>query len=170
MTFDEWAIKHPGAAADLLYMMADAAPLPSDVKQDSREDGAQQRARMMAGERGWVLWRNNVGATPHEQHVTCPRCRFAFVEKLRPLRYGLCNDSDRINQKFKSSDLIGIKPVRIEQHHVGTVIGQFIAVEVKAPGVPITLKDAQQQGQAAFGALVERFGGSFEFSHGGLKP
>ncbi|BAV81085.1 gp62 [Vibrio phage CKB-S1] len=123
---------------------------------------------MEAGRRGGVLWRNNVGATKAKEVHTCPRCSFRFEIANPPLRYGLCNDSEKLNKRIKSSDLIGIKQVLIGPQHVGTIIGQFHAVEVKAPGEPINLRDERQKGQAAFGQLVERFNGSFEFSHGSL--
>ncbi|AAQ96577.1 hypothetical protein [Vibrio phage VP16C] len=164
--FDQWAARWPQAAAELVAVMADTAPSP--VTSPASEARAQQEARMEAGRRGGVLWRNNVGATKAKEPHVCPNCAFKFEVRKPPLRYGLCNDSEKLNAKIKSSDLIGIKPVLITPDMVGQTIGQFWAVEVKAPGEPINLRDERQKGQAAFGALVERFNGTFEFSHGGL--
>ncbi|AAQ96513.1 hypothetical protein [Vibrio phage VP16T] len=164
--FDEWAARWPQAAAEFMALMAETEPSP--ITAPASEARAQQNARMEAGRRGGVLWRNNVGATKSKEVHVCPACTFRFEVRKPPLRYGLCNDSEKQNKIFKSSDLIGIKPILITPHHVGQTIGQFWSVEVKAPGEPINLRDERQKGQAAFGALVQRFHGSFEFSHGSL--
>jgi hypothetical protein len=47
------------------------------------------------------------------------------------IRYGLGNDSSKLNKVWKSSDLIGILPVVIQPCHVGRLAGLFLAVEVK---------------------------------------
>ncbi len=164
--FAQWAQRHPQAAAEFISMVQTVAP--STIEPPASEARAQQEARMEAGRRGMVLWRNNVGATKSKEPCNCPVCGFKFNLERAPVRYGLANDSEKMNKRVKSSDLIGIKPILITPAHVGTVIGQFVAVEVKAPGVPINLKDDQQAGQAAFGGLVTQFGGHFEFSYGGL--
>ncbi|AUR81613.1 hypothetical protein NVP1009O_46 [Vibrio phage 1.009.O._10N.261.51.C9] len=164
--FYQWAQRHPAAAADFLQMVN--TPADTRLAPPASEARAQQEARMEAGRRGMVLWRNNVGATKAKEPCVCPACHFKFNLERPPIRYGLANDSEKMNKRVKSSDLIGIKPVLITQAHVGHTIGQFVAVEVKAPGVPINLKDEQQAGQAAFGGLVTQFGGLFEFSYGGL--
>lgn len=165
--FDLWVQRHPQAAAELFAMTSDT--VPHTLQAPASEARAQQDARMEAGRRKGVLWRNNVGATKTQEQHKCPKCQFVYVENKPPLRYGLCNDSAQLNAKFKSSDLIGIKPVLITPQMVGQTIGQFWAVEVKAPGVPINPNDKHQRGQHAFGALVTRFGGEFEFSYGALK-
>lgn len=54
------------------------------------------------------VWRNNVGV--------------ANIKGAR-VRFGLCPGS---------SDLIGIRPLLITPEHVGTVVGQFVAWEVKS--------------------------------------
>lgn len=70
-----------------------------------------------ASRKGARIWRNNVGAT--------------YTADGSFIRYGLANNSAQINKYIKSADLIGIKPVRITQEMVGTIIGQFISREVK---------------------------------------
>lgn len=65
--------------------------------------------RLGADRWGWSLWRNNSGVLPDATG--------------RPVRYGLGNESDRINAVMKSSDWIGIDAG-----------GRFVAVEQKPPG------------------------------------
>ena len=81
------------------------------------ESTVSDEVRLKASQLGWRLWRNNVGVAVDKRGI--------------PVRYGLCNESKRMNTKTKSSDLIGIRPVVITQDMVGKVIGQFVAVEVK---------------------------------------
>ena len=81
------------------------------------ETFVQNALRVTASSREHTyLWRNNVGAvlTPSGQ-----------------LRYGLCNESKKINQRFKSSDLIGITPITVTPEMVGLRLGVFTAIEVK---------------------------------------
>lgn len=69
---------------------------------------------------GGVLWRNNVGALPDRRGV--------------PVRYGLANDSKKMNDYIKSSDYVGITPTLIQPHHVGKKLGIFTAIETKETG------------------------------------
>ena len=114
------------------------------------EAASQQEIRTDAPKHGWQLMRNNVGAT--------------FDRNGRMIRFGLGNDSEALNEVFKSSDLIGIRPVVVTPEMVGTVIGQFAAVEVKAPGWKQHPSDTRAQAQARFGAWVEKHGGCFQFA------
>ena len=114
------------------------------------EMATQQRLRLLAAQHGTPLLRNNSGA-----------CR---DETGRVIRYGLGNDSTRINDAFKSSDLIGIWPVVVTQEMVGRTLGLFFAVEVKAPGWTLTPGDKRAQAQAAFGKWVQDHGGVFTFA------
>lgn len=106
----------------------------------------QQLIRLEAARRGTPLWRNNNGA--------------CFDDKGRMIRYGLGNDSKRLNDVWKSSDLIGIYPVKITPAHVGLTLGVFYAVEVKAPGWRM---DSRARAQAEFGQSVTEHGGIFRF-------
>jgi hypothetical protein len=76
----------------------------------SSEAGVQQDLRLKCKGR---LWRNNVGVL--------------FDERGTPIRYGLANDSRRVNEKIKSSDLIGITPLTFG----GVTVGVFTAIEAK---------------------------------------
>lgn len=115
------------------------------------ESAVQSKVRLDAGRAGMLLWRNNVGALQDSTG--------------RMLRYGLCNDSKELNMKVKSSDLIGINPVFITPQHVGTVIGQFTAREVKEYGWRYT-GDPHEVAQSKFGQIVIAKGGDFKFTTG----
>ena len=104
------------------------------------EAGATNHIRIEAAEAGVLLWRNNVGALQDD--------RGNWV------RYGLANDSKAINERIKSSDLVGIRPN-----------GQFIAREVKAPGWRYTGTD-REQAQLRFINLVNEKGGDACFATG----
>lgn len=110
-----------------------------------REREIQAKIRYQASQLGWRLWRNNVGGL--------------YDATGRFVRYGLCNESAQQNRKLKSSDLIGIRPVQTLE---GRTIGQFVAIEVKAPGGFI--EPAQQR----FIDLVNALGGYGLISHGDL--
>lgn len=109
-----------------------------------RERDIQAHLRHAASLQGWRLWRNNVGAV--------------HTADGRFLRFGLCNESEAMNRDIKSSDLIGIRPLQIGP----LTIGQFVAVEVKAPGR--SLHPAQEK----FLELVRSLGGHAIVSTGEL--
>lgn len=115
------------------------------------ESDIQARVRLEASKKGIRLWRNNVGVLRNEDG--------GYV------RYGLANDSALINAVFKSSDLIGIRPVTITQDHVGTTIGQFIAREVKSKDWKY-LGTQREKAQKAFIDFINRLGGDADFTTG----
>lgn len=80
------------------------------------EAQVQKGIRIDAVRADSLLWRNNNGA--------------AIDASGRHIRYGLGNDSKRLNGVFKSSDLIGVTPLQVG----GATIGVFTAIEVKRPG------------------------------------
>ncbi len=84
------------------------------------EAAVQQEIRLESARRGWRLWRNNNGACKDENG--------------RLIRYGLANDSAKMNQEIKSSDLVGITPVIITPEMVGQTVGVFTSIEVKRQG------------------------------------
>lgn len=96
--------------------------------------------RLEASRKGILLWRNNVGVMKDERGV--------------PVRYGLANDSKRVNDALKSSDLIGIRPN-----------GQFVAREVKAAGWRYT-GTAREEAQLNFITLVQTYNGDACFTDG----
>lgn len=84
------------------------------------EADVQQILRITAPKYSNMLLRNNSGAMQDDTG--------------RVVRFGLGNDSARLNKVFKSSDLIGLTQLVIQPHHVGQCVGVFTAVECKALG------------------------------------
>lgn len=109
--------------------------------------------RLDASEAGIILWRNNTGA---------------FINPDgRLIRYGLANDSARINQRIKSSDLIGFTPKRISKKDINKTIAVFTAIEVKYPGWKYR-NTKSDKAQLAFLKLINKSGGIAYYSTGGL--
>lgn len=109
--------------------------------------------RVKASEDGMRLWRNNSGAFE--------------TSDGRYVRFGLGNDSKKLNDAIKSSDLIGIKPIVITEEHVGMTIGQFCCREVKS-GNWIYRNTQREKAQRAFIDLVNSMGGDASFYNGEL--
>ena len=109
------------------------------------EDPIQNRTRLLAAQMGLALWRNNSGA----------------YQDIRGqwVRYGLCNDSKKVNEQIKSSDLIGITPTLVTQEMVGTIVGIFTAVEMKKEGWHLIPSDKRGHAQAKFHDIVRQHGG-----------
>ena len=131
MTYPEWAARHPQAAQELHQLLHAEAHFQPEGAPINTEAYAQQKARLEIAKQGGLAWRNNVGASKAKEQHSCPRCQFRFYVEQAPIRWGLCNDSAKLNAKIKSSDLIGIVPRLITPEMVGTTIGQFLAVETK---------------------------------------
>ena len=112
------------------------------------EAAIQQLIRLEAARRGGRLWRNNSGAAQE-------------AETGRIIRYGLGNDSKKVNGVMKSSDLIGITPVDCP---CGRKYGVFTAYEVKAPGWSLRPSDNRAQAQLNFIRLVLSLGGYARFA------
>lgn len=106
------------------------------------EQAIQQQIRLHAVKRNVLLFRNNSGV--------------ATGADGRPIRFGLGNDSTILNASFKSSDLIGIRPVIVTPEMVGTLAGLFIAVEIKKPGYSMS---PTVQAQQHFCNIVRGCGG-----------
>ena len=133
MDLDLWAKRwgiSPEALRDLRREFGTVNTDPSPNPGES-EAAIQNRIRLEASRVGARLWRNNVGMTPAKLAVTCPHCGRTSEHTQRPVRYGLCNDSQKMNQYIKFPDLVGIRSVLITPQHVGRVIGQFLGREVK---------------------------------------
>ncbi len=109
------------------------------------ESSVQAAIRLAASQRGWRLFRNNVGVMTREDGV--------------PVRFGLANDSRAMNQTYKSGDLIGIMPLVITPEHVGHTIGVFTSIEVKHPDWKPSESDERYLAQKRWADLVNSLGG-----------
>lgn len=109
------------------------------------ESSVQAEIRLLASQRGWRLFRNNVGVMTREDGV--------------PVRFGLANDSRAMNQTYKSGDLIGIMPLVITPEHVGHTIGVFTSIEVKHPDWKPSESDERYAAQCRWRDLVLSLGG-----------
>ena len=153
MNLNLWAIKHgiPIVALNDLRRILGAVndqPLGSKAPEGS-EAAVQNDIRLEASRKGARVWRNNVGA--------------GMLEDGSYIRWGIANDSKQMNNHIKSSDLIGIKPVLIEPHHVGMILGQFMAREVKRPDWAYT-GTKREEAQLRFLELVLSLGGDAAFA------
>jgi hypothetical protein len=151
----QWAVRHGVTMAALqelagIFGMHGGHDLPPEVKGTS-EAAVQAAVRLEAARKGVRLFRNNVGALIDSRGV--------------PVRYGLANDSKDLNRAVKSADLIGWRPLVIEQRHVGQVIGQFVSRECKKVGWHYT-GDDHEQAQLAWAQLVTAAGGDAAFCTG----
>lgn len=153
MNLYDWASKWgiPQEAIKELMIGTNGQGVRSPESITTTESGAQQEVRLEASQKGRLLWRNNVGA--------------GKLANGRFVRWGLANESAQMNQRIKSSDLIGIEPVIITESMVGMIIGRFIAREIKGPGWTFTGKGGENE-QLAFINLVNAVGGNACFATG----
>lgn len=127
-------------------------PLPAEAPGAGKSEAwAQSVVRLEASEKGVKLFRNNVGVLEDKTG--------------RPVRYGLGNDSPKMNEVIKSGDLIGIRPVVILPHHVGHTFGQFVSREIKAPNWQYT-GGGREPAQLAWANLINANGGDAAFATG----
>lgn len=149
-----WALRHGVTYAALhdlsreLGLVLDPPPVPLGGGAHD-EAWVQSMIRLEAAQKGIRLFRNNVGALLDDRGV--------------PVRYGLANDSAKLNERLKSSDLIGWRPVVIEPYHVGKVIAQFVSRECKKPGWAYS-GTPREVAQATWIQLVAADGGDAQFA------
>jgi len=150
---DEWVRRFPEAAAELRAMTAAAiVPTPAGFE-GFTEKAIAQRVRAEAFAAGRILWRNNVGALLDARGV--------------PVRYGLMNESKAMNERNKSPDYIGIKPVFITPDLLGTVIGQFYARETKEANWTYT-GTPHEIAQLNAITIINNYGGDAAFTTGAI--
>lgn len=171
MTYDAWRLAYPEAAAKLEGLLVAEAHPPLDVNNPGRssEARAQQATRMDIARQGAMSWRNNVGATKAEETHVCPACSYRFKVVRQPVRYGLGNDSAKLNANLKSHDLILAIPRVITPAMVGTTIAQFGSVECKREGWVFNSKDPREVAQAKWGFLLTGVGAFSAFSTGKVR-
>ena len=152
MTLEDWAAEwniSAHAFNDLKNRLGMIATDPQRLTVEGRSESAVvNRARLRASGAGGRLWRNNIGVATHENGNV--------------VRYGLCNDSAALNREVKSSDLIGVTPVRISSAHFGMTLGVFTARECKPVGWRYS-GVGREKAQLAFIELVNSMGGDARF-------
>lgn len=107
------------------------------------EANIQREIMLACSEAGITIWRNNT-ANGWQGDKIIKKGRDLLLVNARPIKCGLC---------VGSSDLIGIKPVVIQQEHVGKTMGIFTAIEVK------TRRGIASEEQKIFIKHVESKGG-----------
>lgn len=117
------------------------------------ETAISNKVRLDAAKAGVLSWRNNVGAMQDESG--------------RVVRYGLCNDSKKLNEEIKSADLIGVAPRLITPDMVGSIIGQFWSREVKEASWVYT-GTPHERAQAKWASIITSKGGDAKFTTGAL--
>lgn len=137
--FLQWAARWGVPAAALVELFEIGTVDGGDA--DGTAEARVVRDCRVEGDRlGGVLWRNNSGAT--------------FDARKRMVRYGLGNDSKKLNRDYKSPDLVGIAPG-----------GRFWAAECKPPGWK-GVRTEREHAQANFGRHIVSLGGLFTFATG----
>ncbi len=112
------------------------------------EHAEQNARRLEASKLGYVLSRNNVGVAMRDGV---------------PVRYGLFNETKQMNQNWKSSDLIGLRPIIITPTMVGCTIGQFVALEIKRSSWKFSPSNKREVAQLKFINFVQSIGGYAKF-------
>lgn len=109
------------------------------------ESAVTSHVRLAAAQVGVSLWRNNCGGF--------------YDETGRFVRYGLGSEA-----KLASSDFIGIRPILITPEMVGSVLGVFTAVEMKAENWRFNKNDKHLLQQKQFIDIVNQNGGLAGFA------
>lgn len=141
-TLNEWATRWgiPPEAINELCLTALRLGEPGKHS----EARVQSEVRLVAARTGRYLFRNNNGA---------------FKDKTgRLVRYGLGNDSSKLNDHFKSADLIGWERFVIEPQHVGHSVARFLSVETKREDWKFS-GSLDEMAQLAWATLVNAQGG-----------
>jgi hypothetical protein len=154
MTLYQWAARHGVSlnAVKELEMLLGTAERADIVAEAGRSEAAiQSLVRIEASQKGARLWRNNVGG--------------GQLQDGSFLRWGLANDSAQVNEKLKSGDLIGIRPVTITPGMIGHTIGQFVSREIKAAGWHYSATP-REVAQLNWINLITSLGGDASFAAG----
>lgn len=138
MTLLQWAARWNVPEAALKELIPNLPTMPANAS-------TQNLLRVRASQEGGALWRNNSGALKDADG--------------RMIRFGLGNDSSKLNAVWKSSDLIGITSVT----WCGRTFGLFTAVEVKHPRWTKPESD-RDRAQLAFMTTVRKLGGVATFA------
>lgn len=149
--FDQWAKRWnvPQAAIlELVKLLSVDTDTPANTS-SRLEASVQARTRIKAAEdHNLLLWRNQIGA--------------AETADGRFIRFGLANDSKKINKIIKSGDLIGIRRRLISPIDVGSYIGQFVSRECKREDWRYTVNE-HNVAQKRWKDLINAMGGDAKF-------
>ena len=147
-----WAQRH-GVSPQALQELSATLGIHSvpQADDDGSETRVQSLVRLRAPYVDMKLWRNNVGVLINDVGV--------------PVRFGLANDSKKLNEQLKSSDLVGWRRVIITPDMIGKVIAQFVALECKKAGWKYAGTD-REQAQARWLSLAAADGGYTKFITG----
>ena len=118
----EWAARHgvdANGIVELLRILTMPPENPTTPVARS-EMATQADIRLRAPAWGGMLWRNNTGVLKDDSGT--------------PVRFGLANDSAKLNKHVKSADLIGFMPRIVGAADVGLMLPVFTAVECKRGG------------------------------------
>lgn len=149
-TVNEWVQRHGISQQAYVELMAIIHPelnMISGGPDETSEGAVQAKLRVTAPKYGASLWRNNNGATMDAEG--------------RMFRFGLGNDSKKLSEVWKSSDLIGI--TECISTAPGQRFGVFTAVEVKHPGWTHPT-NKRERAQSAFISTVQSMGGIAMFA------
>jgi hypothetical protein len=117
------------------------------------ESKASQVVRLRATARGSRVFRNNSGVLFNQEGV--------------PIRFGLGNESKKINQEMKTSDFIGWTQITITPEMIGKKVAVFTAIEAKALGFKVKKiypKKSREHAQNKFITIVNNAGGIAGFA------
>lgn len=148
-TLESWAERHRVGAKALQELKTLFLPEITPDNADSPESRTQKKLRLASQDAGGMLLRNNSGSAMREDKRGVPH----------PVRFGLGNTSLAVNRRFKSSDLIGITPVKVGPGMLGRDIGVFTAVEVKSTNFTFSENDERLAAQRNFLQTVRLMGG-----------
>lgn len=118
------------------------------------EGYSMQEVRSRASDWKGRLYRNNSGVLKDQSG--------------RPVRFGLGNESPKINKIYKTGDYVGWFPVTITPEMVGKTIAVFANIEVKAVGFTVKLDynpKSREYAQNNFNQLVISHGGIAGFAY-----
>lgn len=146
MNLQEWATRW-GVSQQAFAELAACSIVEPDadaVVGGKSEAYVQSLIRLEAPQRGVYLWRNNVGA--------------GKLASGNFVRFGLGNDSKQLNERLKSGDLIGVRPVLITADMVGSTIGKFVSRECKKSDWRYS-GSTEENAQLAWSTLINSLGG-----------
>ena len=120
------------------------------MKRSKLEDEVQAELRLRIAREGkTTVFRNNSGACEDKTG--------------RVIRYGLANDSVRVNEHIKSHDLIGWTKVIITPEMVGKTVAVFTSIECKRESWTPSESDKRYVAQRRWADAVNEAGGIARF-------